>query len=314
METQQMMEFLLKMEANRKKDMEKMEAHRKTDKEDFLAKLDDNQEKADVMLAKLDAHQQKAAADRKADKEEMKAVIKAWREKIAAEMEAIKARTRAIQENMGTSHKEMVAVIEPGRNMETIACQEMEAHPEEEKLASVDMKPEAAEQREVPIQDATVMPVREPEEQMTSVTRKDTIACQEMEECLEEEELTSVEMKPEVAQQQEVPVDSVVKPVKGRKKRHRGKKRAAEQCEEPKELTRGDCGSRMQLAAACRKVSRRTTVARLRRDAFKNERTQDGYQRRLAAACRGTSHRAEVVRKMIFRQSDKKMPHRATVA
>jgi hypothetical protein len=63
---------------------------------------------------------------------------KAWREKIAAETEAIKARTRAIRENMGTSHKEMVAVIKPGRNMETIACQEMEAHPEEEKPASVD--------------------------------------------------------------------------------------------------------------------------------------------------------------------------------
>jgi hypothetical protein len=58
----------------------------------------------------------------------------------------IKAKTRAIQENMGTSHKEMVPVIESRRNMETVACQEIEAHPEEEKPASVDMKPEAAEQ------------------------------------------------------------------------------------------------------------------------------------------------------------------------
>jgi hypothetical protein len=107
------------------------------------------------MLAKMDA-------DRKADKEEMKADIKAWREEIAAETEAIKTRTRAIRENMGTSHKKMVAVIEPGRNMETIACHEMEAHPEEEKPASVDMKPEAAEQRQVPVDDAEVMPVGEP--------------------------------------------------------------------------------------------------------------------------------------------------------
>jgi hypothetical protein len=188
----------------------KMDADRKTDKEDLLAKLD---------------------ADRKDDKEEMKADIKAWREKIAAETEAIKARTRAIRENMGISHKEMVAVIEPGRNMKTIASQEMEAHPEE-KPASVDMKPEAAEREEVPVEDATVMPVREPEE-TTSITRKETMACQEMEERLEEEEPTSVDRKPEVAQQREVPIeDAVVKPVKGRKKRYRGKKQAAERCEE----------------------------------------------------------------------------------
>jgi sRNA-binding protein len=64
-------------------------------------------------------------ANRKKDKEEMEADTKAWREKVAAEKEAIKARTRAIRENMGTSHKEMVAVIEHGRDMETIACQEM---------------------------------------------------------------------------------------------------------------------------------------------------------------------------------------------
>jgi hypothetical protein len=86
---------------------------------------------------------------------------------------------------------------------------------------------------------------------------------------------------------------------------------AAERYEEPEELTRGICGSRMKLAAACRKVSHRATVARRRRNAFKNERTQDGCQRRLAAARRGTSHHAEVARKM---QADKKMPRRATVA
>jgi hypothetical protein len=255
------------------------------------------------------------AADRKANKEEMKADIKAWREKIAAEMEAIKARTRAIRENMGTSHKEMVAVIKPRRNVETIACQEMEAHPEEEKPASVDMKPEVAEQQEeVPVEDTTVISVGEPEEETTSNTRKETMACQEMEERLKEEEPTSVDRKPEAAKEEVPKEDDVVKPVSGRKRRHRGKKQAAGRREEPKELTRGICGSRMKLAAACRKVSHRATVARRRRDAFKNERTQDGCQRRLAAARRGTSHRAEVVRKMIFQQADKKMPHRATVA
>jgi hypothetical protein len=203
------------------------------------------------MLEKLVAKQEKAAADRKADNEEMEANIKSWREKIAAETEAIKGRTRVIQENMGTSHKEMVAVIEPRRNMETIACQEMEAHPEEEKPTSMDRKPEAAEEEEVPVEDA------------------------------------------------------VVKPVNGRKKRHRGKKQAAERCEEPEQHTRGTCATRRKLAAACRKVSQRATGARRRREAFKKDRTQDGCQRRLAAACRGTSHRVEVARQM---KADKKMP------
>jgi hypothetical protein len=40
-------------------------------------------------------------------------------------------------------------------------------------------------------------------------------------------------------------------------KRHRGRNLAAGRRGEPKELTRGDCGSRRKLAAACRKVSRR---------------------------------------------------------
>jgi hypothetical protein len=106
------------------------------------------------------------------------------------------------------------------------------------------MKPEAAEQREEPVQDTTVLPVVEPEEE-TSITRKETIACQEMEARLDEEKPTSVNRKPEAAEEEEVPVeDAVVKPVKGRKKRYGGKKQAAERYEEPEELTRGICGSR----------------------------------------------------------------------
>jgi predicted ribosome quality control (RQC) complex YloA/Tae2 family protein len=111
MESQQRLELLLR----------KM----KTDKEEFLAKLDVNQKKADIMLAKLDANQEKAAAVRKADKEEMEADIKAWREEMAAERRAIQARTEAIKdmrENRGTSHKEMVAVIKPETDVKTTAC------------------------------------------------------------------------------------------------------------------------------------------------------------------------------------------------
>jgi hypothetical protein len=198
-----------------------------------------------LLLVQMEANKEEMKADRKKDmakwdadtkarREDMASEIKAWREKIARETEAIKARTRTIRKNKGTSHKEMVAVIEPRRNMETIACQEMEAHPEDEKPASVDMKPEVVEQQDdVPVEDATVIPVREPEEETTSITQKETMACQEMEQRLEEEEPTSVDRKPEVTQR-EVPV---VKPVNGRKKRHRGKKRAAGRRGEPKKLT-----------------------------------------------------------------------------
>jgi hypothetical protein len=43
-----------------------------------------------------------------------------------------------------------------------MACQEMEARLEEEEPTSVDMKPKAAQEKEVPVEDATVMLVGEP--------------------------------------------------------------------------------------------------------------------------------------------------------
>jgi hypothetical protein len=110
------------------------------------------------MLGKLDDTQAKAGTDIKAWREKMAA----WKEKMAAETRAIQARTKAMRENMGTSHKEMVAEATLERNIETIACQEIEAHLDEEKPTSVDMKPEAVQQREVPNEDAIVKPVEEP--------------------------------------------------------------------------------------------------------------------------------------------------------
>jgi hypothetical protein len=103
---------------------------------------------------------------------------------------------------------------------ETMACQEVEAHPEVEKPVSVDTKPEAAQQEEVPMEDATVILVVETEEE-SSNTRKETMSCQEMDARQDEQKPTPVDRKPETAK--EVPVeDAVVKPVNGRKKRHRG--------------------------------------------------------------------------------------------
>jgi hypothetical protein len=57
--------------------------------------------------------------------------------------------------------------------------------------------------------------------------------------------------------------------VRGRKNRHRGRKQAAGRRGEPKKLTRGDCGSRKKLAAACRKVSRHATMAWRKRNIFR---------------------------------------------
>jgi outer membrane translocation and assembly module TamA len=223
---------------------------------------------------------------------------KAWREKmaamraeLAAETEALRAEPRAIQAEtearlarMDARMKSHEAKIEASNKMffarKDYDRKMMEAPLEEEKPASVDMKPEAAQQEEVPVEDATVildgepeeemtlitrremtacqeemeadaekmepdsemmqsvveheevpvqnatvMPVREPEEETMSITQIETMACQEIEARLEEKEPTSVDTKPEVAQQREVPVeDEVVKPVKGRKKQAAGRR------------------------------------------------------------------------------------------
>jgi hypothetical protein len=64
------------------------------------------------------------------------------------------------------------------------------------------------------------------------------------------------------SEHREVPKeDSMMKLVKGWKKRHRGRKPTAGQHGEPKELTRGTCGSGRKVAAACMKVSRHARVA-----------------------------------------------------
>jgi hypothetical protein len=96
----------------------------------------------------------------------------------------------------------------------------------------------------------------------------DMKACQETTACYEatEADIEKIEPDPGMMQSEggnrEVPKeDALVKHVKGRKNRHRGWKIAAGRRGEPKELTRGICGSRRKLAATCRKVSRRARMA-----------------------------------------------------
>jgi hypothetical protein len=82
------------------------------------------------------------------------------------------------------------------------------------------------------------------------------------------------------------------------KKRLRDRLLAAGRRGEPKELTRGDCGSRRKLAAACRNVSRRAVVARRKRNFFMKNRTQGncGPRKKLVAARRRMTHSTEVPR------------------
>jgi hypothetical protein len=89
----------------------------------------------------------------------MNADTQARLEEIAALTDKIWA---AMQQMRNVSRKETAAVIKPKTEVKTMACQEMEARQEERKPTSPDRKPEAAEEYEVPAENATVMPVGEP--------------------------------------------------------------------------------------------------------------------------------------------------------
>jgi hypothetical protein len=77
--------------------------------------------------------------------------------------------------------------------------------------------------------------------------------------------------------------DAAVKSSGTMKKRQWGQQLAAERHGEPKELTRGNCGSRRKLAAACRKVSRRARVAwrkrNIDRDKWTRAKAEQGVRR-----------------------------------
>jgi hypothetical protein len=122
MESQQMMELLLAMQEDMKTNQEKAEANRKTDKEERKAA----QVKAD------------------ADQVQMQEMMM---------MHTYQAKTYAIlpaMQVMETSHKEIVAESKPKTDIKTTACQEMQARQDEAEPTSVEMKPEVAQQQEVP--------------------------------------------------------------------------------------------------------------------------------------------------------------------
>jgi hypothetical protein len=100
------------------------------------------------------------------------------------------------------------------------------------------------------------------------------------------------DMESEV-EHREVPTEeAAVKSSGTMKKRHRGRHIAAGRRSEPKELTRGDCGSRRKLAAACRKASSRARVAWFKRNVFRKIRTPGncGPQKELVAVGKGMTN------------------------
>jgi hypothetical protein len=82
------------------------------------------------------------------------------------------------------------------------------------------------------------------------------------------------------------------------KKRHRDRHLAAGRRGEPKEVTRGECGSRRKLAAACFKLSRRAALARRKGNMFGKFRTWGnwGSRSKLAAAGIRMTHSTQVAR------------------
>jgi hypothetical protein len=125
------------------------------------------------------------------------------------------------------------------------------------------------------------------EERMTVTQAKMDTKLKELTETFEK---TQTEPSPEMQsaeEHQDVPrEDAAVKPVRGQKRQHGGWKQAAGRHEEPKELTRGDCGSRKKLAAACRKASCRATVAWRKRNVFRKSWTHGncGLRKEVTAA------------------------------
>jgi hypothetical protein len=119
--------------------------------------------------------------------------------------------------------------------------------------------------------------------------RKETVTCQEtIEAHLGCKEPSPKEMESQV-EHREVPMEeAAVKSSRVMKTQHRGQHLAAGRRREPKELTRGDCGSQGMLAAACRKMSRHAAVAWWKRNLSSNIQTRGncGSLRKLTVAGR----------------------------
>jgi hypothetical protein len=144
------------------------------------------------------------------------------------------------------------------------------------------------------------------DERMTATQTKMDGKLKELTETMEKTQMEPrEEMMQSAEEHHEVPnEDAVVIPVRIRKRRHRGRMEAAGRRLEPKELNRRDRGSRKKLAAACRKASRRATVAWCKRNVFRKSWTCGFYGlRKEVTASRKMVTRCERHRQKVAQRS-----------
>jgi hypothetical protein len=133
----------------------------------------------------------------------------------------------------------------------------------------------------------THLECEEPTSAGMNAWQEETTACHEaMEPDIEKIKADSGMMEFEVEHREAPEEDTIVKPVEGQNKQHRGQKQAAGRHGEPKELNRGICGSQKKLAAAWRKVSCHATVAWHKRKILRKSWTQGncGLRQEFAAS------------------------------
>jgi hypothetical protein len=140
----------------------------------------------------------------------------------------------------------------------------------------------------------------------TNDNREETTACQEtMEARLEVEEPASVDMTPEVADEEVPSKNAEVMAAGGPKKRRRDRRHLAAGRRQKKQ---------QDLVAARRGTTRRAAVARRRRILFTKDTTRKlhGPRKRLVAARRGTTRRAKVAwqkrNQRLYESQNKKKP------
>jgi hypothetical protein len=186
------------------------------------------------MMARMEINQAKLEADRKADQGHMQDMLT-----------RMDTNTKAMQEDIKTNQAKMdVNLKEMMEEIHSIWLELKEKRMAERKADQEKREAERKVNREVAIRLEATDLKENPEEM----------------EC--------------VSEHWEVPKeDAIVKPVKGRKKRHSGQKLAAWQHGESKELTRGDCESQRKLAATCRNVSCRAGVAQRKINFFRKIQT-----------------------------------------
>jgi hypothetical protein len=255
------------------------EAHMKAFNEMMERREPERKAYDEKMRAKWEANRKK----RKADFEKMMTKWKADRDKRKAERKADKAKLEAIQDKTyanymrlepETEHQEKmdawIADTKNGRKERT-ACQEVEANPEKIE-PNLGEQEAVVERQEIPNEKAANHSVR--------ACRRETMACQETPEaCLECEETISVVVESDTEHQEVSKEYAAVVTVKAASKQHRDRHLAAGRSGKPKELTRGDCGSRRKLAAAYMKVSRRARMAWRKRNIVMNNWTRDKVER-----------------------------------